>query len=164
MGCTISPIVFVAAFEIILIGARQTVGGIKLPSGKKLTPLRSYMDDVTSLLQTAPCASRLLKRMDELMSWARMKIKPAKSRSLSFRRGVRNDNPIFVAGGERIPLLSEHPIRSLGRQYTSELSDKEMGRAVLKQLSDGLAKIDQSQLPGKYKVWIYQFTLYKRMM
>ena len=164
MGCAISPILFVAAFEIILIGARQTVGGIKLPSGQKLPPLRSYMDDVTSLLQTAPCTSRLLKRMDELMSWARMKIKPAKSRSLSLRRGVRNDSTIFVAGGERIPLLSEHPIRSLGREYTSELSDKQMGRAVLKQLSDGLAKIDQSQLPGKYKVWIYQFTLYRRIM
>ena len=31
MGCAISPILFVAAFEIILIGARQMVGGI--PTG-----------------------------------------------------------------------------------------------------------------------------------
>ena len=33
LGCAISPILFVAAFEIILIGARQMVGGIKLPTG-----------------------------------------------------------------------------------------------------------------------------------
>ncbi|KAL0159986.1 hypothetical protein M9458_043711, partial [Cirrhinus mrigala] len=157
MGCTISPILFVAAFEIILIGARQMVGGIKLPTGKRLPPLRSYMDDVTSLLQTAACTSRLLKRMDELMSWARMKIKPCK-------RGVRNDNTIFVVGGEKIPLLSEQPIKSLGRQYTAELSDKQMGKTVMKQLSDELARIDQSQLPGKFKVWCYQFTLYRRIM
>lgn len=122
------------------------------------------MDDVTSLLQTAACTSRLLKRMDELMSWARMKIKPSKSRSLSLRRGVRNDSTIFVVVGEKIPLLSEQPIKSLGRQYTAELSDKQLGRTVLKQLSESLARIDQRQLPGKHKVWCYQFTLYKRVM
>ncbi|XP_077382825.1 5-azacytidine-induced protein 2 isoform X1 [Festucalex cinctus] len=164
MGCAISPVLFVAAFEIILIGARQMVGGTKLPSGQRLPPLRCYMDDVTSLLQTAACTSRLLKRVDELTSWARMRIKPSKSRSLSLRRGVRNDNTIFVVGGEKIPLLSEQPIKSLGRQYTAELSDKQMGRTIMKQLTDGLSRIDQSQLPGKYKVWCYQFVLYRRVM
>lgn len=153
MGCAISSILFIAAFEIILIGTKQVVGGIKLPSGERLPPLRSYMDDVTSLLQTAACTSRLLKRMDQLMSWARMKIKPSKSRSLSLRRGVRIDNAIFVVRGRENPLLSEQPIKSLRRQYTAELSDKQMGRTVMKQLMDGLAKINQSQLPGKYKVW-----------
>ncbi|KAJ8412463.1 hypothetical protein AAFF_G00127990 [Aldrovandia affinis] len=71
MGCSISPILFVAAFEIILIGARQMVGGIKLQSGQRLPPLRSYVDDDTSILQTAACTTRLLKRLDELVSWAR---------------------------------------------------------------------------------------------
>lgn len=40
MRCAISPILFVVAFEIILNGARQTVGGIKrlhLPSVRKLS-------------------------------------------------------------------------------------------------------------------------------
>ncbi|KAI4884284.1 hypothetical protein NFI96_019990, partial [Prochilodus magdalenae] len=120
MGWAISPILFVASFEVILIGARQMARGIKQPSGQRLPPLRAYMDDVTTLLQTAACTSRLLKRMDKLMLWARMKIKPSKSRSLSLRRGVRNDSTIFIVGGERIPLLSEKPIKSLGRQYTAD--------------------------------------------
>ncbi len=77
---------------------------------------------------------------------------------------VRNDSTFFIMGGEKILLLSEQPIKSLGRQYTVELTDKQMGRSVMKQLSEGLAKIDQSQLPGKYKVWCYQFTLYRRVM
>ncbi len=34
----------------------------------------------------------------------------------------------------------------------------------MKQLTDGLEKIDQSQLPGKYKVWCYQMILYRRVM
>ncbi|KAJ8350642.1 hypothetical protein SKAU_G00257720 [Synaphobranchus kaupii] len=151
MGCSISPILFIAAFEIILIGARKMAGGVKMPSGQRLPPLRGFMDDVTTILQTAACTTRLLKRMDELVGWARMKIKPSKSRSLSLRKGVRNDHTIFTAGGEEIPLLSKQPIRSLGRSYTAELSDKQVGEAVRKQLADGLARIHRSQLPGKYK-------------
>ena len=164
MGCSISPILFVAAFEVILIGARKMVGGVKLPSGKRLPPVRGYMDDVTTILQTAACTRRLLKRIDELVGWARMKIKPPKSRSLSIRKGLRSDNIIFVAGGENIPLLADQPVRSLGRTYTAELSDRQMGETVRKQLADGLAKINQSQLPGRYKVWCYQFILYQRVM
>ncbi|CAM4624187.1 unnamed protein product [Leuciscus chuanchicus] len=69
-----------------------------------------------------------------------------------------------LPGGEKIPLLSEQPIKSLGRQCTAEFTDKQMGRTVMKQLSEGLAKIDLSQLPGKYKEWCNQFTLYMRVM
>ena len=164
MGCSISPILFVAAFEVILIGARQVVGGARLPQGRRLPPLRSYMDDITCLLQTAPCMSRLLRRLEELISWARMRFKPCKSRSLSMRKGERNDRATFTIGGENIPLIADQPIRSLGRHYTSSLSDKSMGRTILQQLSAGLEKIDTSQLPGKYKVWCYHFTLYPRVM
>ena len=127
-GCAISPILFVTAFEVILRGARQVVGGIRLPSGERLPPLRSYMDDVTTILQTAPCTTRLLKHFDELISWARMKVKAAKSRSLSIRKGVPQDKTTFVAGGERIPQLAEKTLNSLGRQYTADLSDRQMGK------------------------------------
>ncbi|KAJ8352978.1 hypothetical protein AAFF_G00124830, partial [Aldrovandia affinis] len=164
MGCSISPILFVAAFEVILIGARQVVGGIRLPADQRLPPLRSYMDDITCLLRTAPCTSRLLKRLDELIIWARMNFKPQKSRSLSLRKGERNDRVTFTIGGEDIPRIVDQPIRSLGRLYTSRLSDKDMGKTILQQLSEGLSKIDSSQLPRKHKVWCYHFTLYPRVM
>lgn len=122
------------------------------------------MDDVTTILQTAPCTARLLKCLDELTTWARMKIKPSKSRSLSIRKGVRNDRRVFTAGGEKIPLLTQQPIRSLGREYTADLSDRQMGKLAQRQLREGLTKIDSSQLPGKLKVWCYQFTLFQRVM
>lgn len=32
----------------------------------------------------------------------------------------------------------------------------------MERLSDGLERIDESHLPGKLKVWCYQFTLYQR--
>lgn len=164
MGFSISSIHFVAVFEVLLIGARQMDRGLKSPSGERLPTLRGYMDDVTSILQTAPCTARLLKHFDELTGWARMKIKLAKSRSLSIRRGVRDDRMVFTAGGEKIPLLVEQPIRSLGKEYTAELSDRQMGKMVQKQLKEGVTRIDNSQLPGKLKLWCYQFTLFQRVM
>ncbi|CAJ1071391.1 PREDICTED: uncharacterized protein LOC107738138 [Xyrichtys novacula] len=93
-----------------------------------------------------------------------MKFKPQKSRSLSLRKGERNDRVTFTIGGEVIPLIADQPIRSLGRLYTSGLSDKDMGKTILQQLSEGLSKIDSSQLLGKHKVWCYHFTLYPRVM
>lgn len=93
-----------------------------------------------------------------------MKVKAVKSRSLSIRKGVPQDKTIFVAGGEPIPRLSEKPLQSLGRQYSADLSDRQMGKQAKRQLAEGLAKIDQSQLPGKHKVWCYQRTLYQLVM
>lgn len=50
--------------------------------------------------------------------------------------------PSLSYRGEKIPVLSEQPIKNLGRQYMADHSDKQMGRTVMKQLSEGLAKID----------------------
>ncbi|RXN06459.1 hypothetical protein ROHU_012346 [Labeo rohita] len=122
------------------------------------------MDDVTILLQTAACTNRLLKRLKDLFTWARMKKKPSKSRSLSIRKGARKDNISFSVNGEAIPRLIDQPVKSLGRLYTAEISDKHMAVSVTTQLTSGLKKIDESLLPGKFKVWCYQFTQFHRLL
>lgn len=40
---------FTAAFEVILIRGRQTVKGVRSPSGQRLPSLRNYMDDVMTM-------------------------------------------------------------------------------------------------------------------
>lgn len=99
MGCSISPILFTA--EIILISGKQMARGFRSQSGQQLPALQSCIDDVTTLLQTSACTARLLKRLEELLSWAKVRIKPSKSHSLSIRKGVRNDNISFTADGVR---------------------------------------------------------------
>ena len=135
------------------------VKGLRSQSGQRLPALRSYMDDVISLLQTAVCTARLLKMFEEPLGWAKMRIKPTKSRSLSIRKGPRNDLISFTVDGERITLLAEQPVRSLGRLYTAGLSDTHMPATITEQLSNSLESLDKSHLPGKLKVWCYQFTL-----
>lgn len=113
MGSSISLILLVTAFKVILIGARQIYRGLISPSGGRLPVLREYVDDVTTMLQTAPCTARLFKCLDELIQWARL-IKAAKWRSLSIRKEVRDDMTVFTVGGKMIPLLKEQPVRTLG--------------------------------------------------
>jgi len=43
IGCSVSPILFVATFKVILMGARVMVGGMKLPSGQRLPQVRGYI-------------------------------------------------------------------------------------------------------------------------
>lgn len=139
------------------------MGGVWLPTGHRLPPLRSNMDDNTCLVRTAPCTARLLRRLDQLITWARMKFKPSNVRSLSLQRGERNGRATFSIGWENIPHIIGD-IRSLRRLYTSSFWDKEMEKTSLQQLSVGLSRFNSSQLPRKYKVWCYHFTLYKRLM
>lgn len=93
-----------------------------------------------------------------------MKVKAEKSRSLSIRRDILQVQDSFVAGGEPIPRLDEKPLRSLGRQYKADLSDRQMEKLTKHQLADGVAKTEQSQLSGKHKVRYYQHILYQRIL
>lgn len=74
------------------------------------------------------------------------------------------DQTTFVAGGEQIPQLTSQPVRSLDRTYIAEPSVRQMGETVRKQLRNGLARINQCQLPGKYNIWSYQVVLYPKVI
>ena len=128
MWCSISPILFVTDFKIILRGARQVVGGIKLPSDKRLPPLSSYMDDIISILQTAPCTAMVFSSFDELITWARKKINAEKSRSPWIRKGLPEERTTFFMGLEPITRLAKKSLKILGSPYTANLSDRQMGK------------------------------------
>lgn len=162
-GCTISPLAFTMAMEIIIRASKWVVGGQRVDSGQRLPPLRAYMDDITTLTTTVPCTRRLLGKLEENISWARMKIKPSKSRSISIVKGVLSDLKFFI-GDDPIPTVSEQPVKSLGRWYDSSLKDKDQVQQLRKDLSSGLQSIDNTQLPGKLKAWCLQFGLLPRML
>lgn len=48
-----------------------------------LPSIIALMDDMTTMTLTAPCTTRLLDKLNNNLQWARMEIKPSKSRSLS---------------------------------------------------------------------------------
>ena len=156
-GCTISVIWFILVMEMLLRSADCTETEAKVKAPKK-----AFMDDVTLLTRDATTMEKVLSRLDELVTWSRMKFKAKKSRSLSFRRGVQCQTKFQIAG-ETMPTVKEQPVKSLGRWYAGTLSDRSRGVEVMKQAEDGLKRIENSKLPGKYKVWCLQFGLYPRL-
>ena len=93
MGCVISPLLFVLAMELILWGAANTSKGVMKNEHLTLPPSRAFMDDITIPVPSQISANGLLQRYYKLFTWARMKAKPKKSRSLSLVRGsVREIN------------------------------------------------------------------------
>ncbi|XP_078583875.1 uncharacterized protein LOC144866388 [Branchiostoma floridae x Branchiostoma japonicum] len=120
------------------------------------------MDDVTSILRSAPCTRRVLQRLEELTEWARMRFKPSKSRSLSLRKG-KISNRVFSINNQDIPTIQQEPVKSLGRLYTCDIADTKRGQELVKQAVEGLRAIDKCELPGKLKVWCLQSVLIPRL-
>ena len=120
------------------------------------------MYDVALLTKDQKTMQKVLSRLDELITWSRMRFKAKKSRSLTFCKG-RQKQVKFKIAGEYMPTVKEKPVKSLGQSYAATLSDKSRGMEVTKQAKDGLQKIDESKLPGKFKIWCLQFGLYPRL-
>ena len=81
------------------------------------------MDDMTVTARSIPEACWMLQDLEEVISWARMKFKAKKSRSLVLQKGkVKDIN--FLIGGERIPTVSEKPVKSLGKWFTDSLTNR----------------------------------------
>lgn len=63
---------------------------------------------------------------------------------------------IFSIGNERIPTVTEKPVKSLGKWYSDSLNDRNSITEIRHQLEEWMGKVDKSGLPGRFKAWIYQ--------
>ena len=106
----------------------------------------------------------LVQNLDSIISAAKMHFKPKKSRSLSLRRGKVDDSVKFRIANQTIPTVSEEPVKSLGRWYDATLKDTKRGAETKATSAEGLEKINQCGLPGKFKVWCLQFMLIPKLL
>ena len=118
-GCTISVIWFILVMEMMVIRSTE-INGAEIK-----TPLKAFMDDITVVSKSEVATHGMLKRLDQLIDWSRMKFKAKKSRSCTFRKGKQVEVRYTIAG-EPIPTI-EQPVKSLGRMYKGNLSDRGQG-------------------------------------
>ena len=163
MGCSISPLLFVLAMEMVLRGAEDAGEGIALAPNQVIPPMRAYMDDVTILSEDSKNTKAVLDRLQDLIGWARMKFKAKKSRSLTLSGGNLKDDT-FELAGEVIPTIRECPVKSLGRWYSSPITDQHRGVEIQKQVENGLEAIERTSLSGKFKTWCLQYGLLPRVL
>jgi len=77
-GCTISVVLSTLAMNMLVKSAEVQCRGPLTKTGVQQTPIRAFMDDLPSV----PGSRWILKGLEEMITWARMSFKPAKSRSL----------------------------------------------------------------------------------
>ena len=116
--------------EVIIRALKWVVGEEKLQGGPCLPPIRAFMDNITTMTSTTPYTSRLLDKLNSNLQWARMKVMPSKSRSLSIIKEKVVDKK-FALNEEVMPTVLEKPVKSLGRWYDASLSDKSFPRRSL---------------------------------
>ena len=72
-GCTISVIWFILVMEMLLRATDFTAEEAKVKAPKK-----AFMDDVTLITTEVDAMNNVLYRLDELITWSRMKFKAQK--------------------------------------------------------------------------------------
>ena len=77
------------------------------------SPKKAFMDDVTLLTRDVDTMQSVLTRLDELITWSRMKFKAKKSRSLTIQKGKQRQQKFTIAG-QQMPTVKEQPVKSLG--------------------------------------------------
>ncbi|NJK32032.1 MAG: hypothetical protein HC927_06195 [Deltaproteobacteria bacterium] len=163
-GCTISVILFSAAMNLIVKSVEKMSHGPVTISGVCHPPTRAFMDDMKITARSVPEGRWMLEDLERLISWARMKFKPAKSRSLVLKKGKVQDRFRFKIQGERVPTVTEQPVKSLGKWFRSSLSDKDSMKEMRQQVDGWMNAVDKSGLPGKFKAWIYQHGVLPRLL
>ena len=86
-----------------------------MKSGTYQPANRGYMDDLTITTKSHIQARWVLKALDEVVTWARMKFKPRKSRCMVIKKGRLASHVTLMVQGEEIPSIIENPIKCMGK-------------------------------------------------
>ncbi|KAF7644982.1 hypothetical protein LDENG_00212660 [Lucifuga dentata] len=150
--------------NMLVKAAEVECRGLLSKSGIRQPPIRSFMDDLTVTATSVTGCRWLLRRLERLITRARMMFKPAKSRSLVLRKGRVEDKYRLHLDGVLIPSVSEKPMKSLGKIFDGTLRDKAVVQSTHMELKSWLSAVDKSGLPGKFKAWIYQHGILPRLL
>ena len=122
------------------------------------------MDDLNVIKTSVMGSLWILHGREKLIAWVRRKFKPTKSRSFVVKRGKTPDNFRFSISLTMIPALSECPVKRKGKIFNDTLRDTSAIRSAVDDLELWLTKVDESRLPGRSKVWIYQHAVIPRVL
>ena len=161
-GCTVSVVLFITAMNVIISAVETECRGPESISGVRHPPCRAFMDDITAMTSSITGTRWVLRGLERLTLWARMKFKPKKSRSLTIVKGQTKEHQ-FTISGESIPTVRDTPIKCLGKVYDSSLRDIQNAEQLLRELTRWLNVLDKCVLLGKHKVWCFQFGIVPRL-
>jgi len=105
----------------------------------------------------------MLPALTDVALWARMKFKAGKSRSLIIKKGKTTDRFSLRVQNEEIHLITKSQ-KCIGNGLMQVCSTETTSKGlIVTQVEDGPKKINRSNLPVKYKAWLYQHALLPRL-
>ena len=105
----------------------------------------------------------MLDRVDKKLREAGLEVKSEKCRSLVIIKGqVSQKTPMI--GGKPITSVTEKPVKYLGKQYNSTLTEREQIEETAKELKRSLTRIERCKVPGRYKAWMIQHMVLPRIL
>lgn len=119
---------------------------------------------MTVTTTSVPASRWILQVLDKLITWARMGFKPTKSRFLVLKRGKIVDRFCFSLAGATIPSITEQPVKSLGKVLDCRLEDSASIQKTSKELKTWLSRVKKSGLPGRFKAWIYKYSIVPQVL
>ena len=156
-GCTISVILFLAPFNVILEYVSQAgLPCYSLSTRKSMPVLLAFMDDVSLMTTSTPASKIVLQRIVVALKWTRMKLKHQKSRDLLIKGGKCMDEQPFQVAVEIIPSIQKEPLKTFGRFYNNSVTDRQAQDDLKKIIKELVQKIEKSLLTGIMKVRVYQ--------
>ena len=124
----ISPCLFVLAMQVLLNVAGSHNYRVHIGRKFHTSSIKAFMDDTTLVMNRKQTVQRSLDKMNDLLEWCRMSFKPAKSRSLALTwRKIHSDVFLRVVG-QRIPIVQEEPVKSLGSVWRNPQGQKSGNR------------------------------------
>ena len=105
----------------------------------------------------------LLQRAVMVLKWARMQVKPPKSRSCVVKSGRCMDVQPYEVNGETIKSVQQKPVKMLGRWIDGVLSDRNARGELEEKFNKGIKDMDKALVTGTMKVWIYQHLFIQRL-
>lgn len=152
-GCTMSGVLVCLGKEHACQSLEVECRGLLSRSGMCQLPIRTFMDNLIATIISArmPMASPRagkgsLLGQEWIWSWPN-------SEPWSWGREDCPTNTASFWEGVRIPLVSENPVKRLGKIFVYTLGDTAMVQSTCRKLKSA---VDKSRLPGKFKAWIYQ--------
>ena len=70
----------------------------------------------------------------------------------------------ILLNGKPITLVQDKPAKYLGKAYNDSLTEKEQIKQFEKEVKQALKNIDTCKLPGRFKSWMIQNMLLRRIM
>ena len=147
--CSISPTLFVMAMELIPYVIHSWTEKHYKWAIIATIQTKAFMDDMTIFLKDLKVMQQAINKLNELLKWTKMKVKPAKSRSLTLSEGKVDPKAIFTIANNNILTVWYGHVKSLGRWYGNTLKDMSQAQEVTLCLQNIIQAIYTKRFQGK---------------